>query len=193
MIAGPHSEAGCRSGGFRNQVISERSTSRFSSSRLFATFSSTRRAGISERVGSTAPRESTTLGPPTPSRRSRVDVRGDFRRGTTTSRLSRLPRGGQPVYIGRRTRNCARIPLESLTPVSLLWLPDSTGSRGRRLALRSCLPIPFSLLNDDPRRKRLHGTAGTSHRKPDPSRSGWAPHGPAPHPESVAAFPAARE
>ena len=45
------------------------------------------------------------------------------------------------MYIGRRTRNCARISLESLTPVSLLWLPDAPGVRGRRLALRSCLSL----------------------------------------------------
>jgi hypothetical protein len=45
------------------------------------------------------------------------------------------------VYIGRRTRNCARISLESLTPVSLLWLPDAPGVRGRRLAPRSCLSL----------------------------------------------------
>src|SRR2546427_3100296 len=51
------------------------------------------------------------------------------------------PGGGQPVYIGRRTRNCARMSLESLTPVSLLWLPDAPGCRGRRLALRSCLSL----------------------------------------------------
>src|SRR5207245_3224388 len=51
------------------------------------------------------------------------------------------PGGGQPVYIGRRTRNCARMSLESLTPVSLLWLPDAPGVRGRRLALRSCLSL----------------------------------------------------
>ncbi len=45
------------------------------------------------------------------------------------------------MYIGRRTRNCARISLESLTPVSLLWLPDAPGVRGRRLELRSCLSL----------------------------------------------------
>ena len=45
------------------------------------------------------------------------------------------------MYIGRRTRNCARISLEFLTPVSLLWLPDAPGVRGRRLALRSCLSL----------------------------------------------------
>ena len=51
------------------------------------------------------------------------------------------PGGGQTMYIGRRTRNCARISLESLTPASLLWLPDAPGVRGRRLALRSCLSL----------------------------------------------------
>src|SRR5438445_1479397 len=37
------------------------------------------------------------------------------------------PGGGKTMYIGRRTRNCARSSLESLTPVSLLWLPDAPG------------------------------------------------------------------
>jgi len=52
-----------------------------------------------------------------------------------------LIRNGQPVYIGRRTGNCAPIPSGSLTSVSLLWLPDTPGSGDRRLALRSRLPL----------------------------------------------------
>jgi hypothetical protein len=62
----------------------------------------------------------------------------------TTCQFSLPPRRGKTVYIGRRTGNCARIPLGSLTSVSLLWLPDIPGSGDRRLALRSRLPLESS-------------------------------------------------
>src|SRR3989442_11119186 len=63
------------------------------------------------------------------------------RRVATTCQFSLPPRRGQTVYIGRRTLNCARIPPESLVAVSVQWLPQDPGGKGRRLELRSCLSL----------------------------------------------------
>lgn len=59
----------------------------------------------------------------------------------TTSQLSLRPRRGQPDHIGRRASNCARMTSESLISVSVQWLPQGPGARGRRLELRSCLSL----------------------------------------------------
>jgi hypothetical protein len=60
------------------------------------------------------------------------------------------PGTGQPDHIGRRTGCCTRIPAESLISISVQWLPQDPGVRGRRLELRSCLSLesaaPASLL-----------------------------------------------
>jgi len=45
------------------------------------------------------------------------------------------------VYIGRRMGCCTRMSAESLTSVSLQWLPEDPGFRGRRLELRSSLTL----------------------------------------------------
>src|SRR6266566_5179327 len=59
----------------------------------------------------------------------------------TTSRFPPVMRNRRDhVHRPTNAKLCPHL-LESLTPVSLLWLPDAPGVRGRRLALRSCLSL----------------------------------------------------
>ena len=64
-----------------------------------------------------------------------------IRIGSHKRRALAAARRGQPVYIGRRMGCCTRMSAESLTSVSLQWLPEDPGFRGRRLELRSSLTL----------------------------------------------------
>ncbi len=64
-----------------------------------------------------------------------------IRIGSHKRRALAAARRGQTVYIGRRTLNCSPIPSELFTSVALLRVPDTPGHPGRRLALRSRLPL----------------------------------------------------
>src|SRR2546426_9546611 len=67
----------------------------------------------------------------------KVTFFGGYSAGATTCQFSLPPRRGKTVYIGRRAGRRSHIPSESLTSVSLLWLPDTPGHTGRRLGLQS--------------------------------------------------------
>jgi hypothetical protein len=70
-----------------------------------------------------------------------VEGHPGIRIGSHKRRALAAARRGKTVYIGRRTGCCARMSAESLASVSLRWLPEDPGVKGRRLELGSCLSL----------------------------------------------------